>query len=445
MAASTAVTWEDTPPSASPSERTAQVAALTGLRGFAALMVVIVHTSFLTSYSWVGVPNYGPMSLFILSGYLLYRPWSRWALRIADRPVVTTFFRRRVARIFPAYLAVFFIVTMLYPPSRPTGLDGWFQMITLTWIYQDNPWPAEFAQTWSLATEISWYAALPVMGGVTALVARTRSQRTGFWIATAMISLALPISIGWRFWVSTVPATDPSGGAVGVVPYFMWLPSFLACFAGGALVAHFAVGYSNGIVSLAWLRRVTSDRWAALVFVTIVALLGTSALGGPPGWPETFGQEQVRQVCAAVIALTMLTVVVFGGSKTPLNRALSTSWATSIGRWSYGIFLWHMPVMLVLETEVAYPPGFLGFIMRFTLVMGFSVPLSAATYAWVEHPAMTWSHQKPTRRAGSRHRDERERVIVKAGPTPSPSSTSRMTTKPEDATSAARPTSTPGE
>lgn len=451
MSASTHVSLEDTSPQAPLAQREEQVAALTGLRGLAALMVVVVHSSFLTSYAWIGIPNYGPMSLFVLSGFLLYRPWSRWALKAAGRPVVTTFFRRRVARIFPAYLTVFFVVTMLYPPSRPTGPDGWLQMITLTWIYQDDPWPSEFAQTWSLATELSWYVALPVLGGVTALVARRRSQRTGFWVAAGMISLALPITIGWRLWVSTLPATDPSGGAAGVVPYFMWLPSFLACFAGGALVAHLAEGHQIGIVSLRWLRRVCSDRWAAIVFVAVIALLGTSELGGPPGWPETFGQEQVRQVCAFVIALTLLTVVVFGGAKTPLNRVLSTSWATAIGRWSYGIFLWHMPLLLILETKIDYPPGVLGFLLRLTLVLGLAVPLSAATYVWVEQPAIAWSHQRPRRgTSGQRNardpRRARDRTSEETA-APMPSATSRTTidTQPSAASSVVRPTSTPGE
>lgn len=453
MAASTAVTWDDVPPTIEPSERRAQVAALTGLRGFAALMVVVVHSSFLTSYAWIGIPNYGPMSLFVLSGFLLYRPWSRWALRLGGRPSVTTFFRRRVARIFPAYLTVLVIVTMLYPPSRPTGVDGWLQLVTLTWIYQADPWPSEFAQTWSLATELSWYVALPVLGGVTGLVARSRSQRTGFWVAVGMISLALPITIGWRAWVSTLPTTDPSGGAAGVVPYFMWLPSFLACFAGGAIVAHLAEGHRSGVVSLGWLRRVLSDRWAPIVFVAVIALLGTSALGGPPGWPETYGQEQVRQGCALVIALTLLAVVVFGGTETPLNRVLSTSWATAIGRWSYGIFLWHMPLLLILETKVDYPPGLLGFLLRLALVLGLAIPLSAATYAWVEKPAIAWSHlsggarsrqraaRDPRRREGGGERRNDEIAV----PTPTTASSSTTDAQPADAHSAVRPTSTPGE
>ena len=418
VAASTAVTWEDTPRRASTAERTAQIASLTGLRGFASLMVVLVHVSGLTAYAWFGIPSYGPVSLFVLSGYLLYRPWSRWTLQTADRPSVATFTRRRLARIFPAYALVFFSTVVVYPPSRPTTADEWLHMVTLTWIYEQAHLPAEFVQTWSLATELSWYVALPVMGGLTALMVRSRPRRIGFWLAVGMISLALPISVAWRIWVSTRDATN-------LVPYSLWLPGFLACFAGGALVAHLAEGYRNGIVSLRWLRRVVDDRWAPLVFALAFALLGTSALGGPPGFPDTFGQEQVRLVCATLIAVTLLAVAVLGGPETPLNRVLSTVWATAMGRWSYGIFLWHFPLLVILEDKIDYPTGVAGFVTRVVLVLGLSVPLAAATYAWVERPAIIWSQRARTYVADA-ETPQRDRADLTAGCAQPTSATSKM-------------------
>ena len=377
------------PRRATTSERSAQVAALTGLRGFAALMVLLVHVSGLTSYAWLGVPTYGPVSLFVLSGYLLYRPWAKWSMQVSDRPSISTFTRRRLARIFPAYLLVFVAVVIVYPPSRPTTAGDWLQMVTLTWIYDAGYLPASFVQTWSLATELAWYVALPVMAGLTAVVARSRAPRAGFWITVAMLSLALPISVAWRVWVSAQAGSS--------VPYSLWLPGFLACFAGGALVAHLVEGQRAGLVALVRLRRTANDPWALLVVALAAALVGTSALGGPPGFPDTIGQEQLRIVCSTVIALALLTVAVLGGATTPLNALLSTRWFTAIGRWSYGIFLWHFPLLVMLEDGLDYPDGPAGFFIRIALVLGLSIPLSAATYAWVERPAIAWSQRQPQR------------------------------------------------
>ena len=48
--------WEDTPADEARARRAAEIASLTGLRGFAALMVVLIHTSGRTEFDWLGLP-----------------------------------------------------------------------------------------------------------------------------------------------------------------------------------------------------------------------------------------------------------------------------------------------------------------------------------------------------------------------------------------------------
>ncbi|MFC7497478.1 MULTISPECIES: acyltransferase family protein [unclassified Nocardioides] len=440
MSASTHVSLEDTAPNQTLSDRAQQVAALTGLRGFAALMVVVVHVSVRTDYPWVGLTGYGPVSLFVLSGFLLYRPWARWTLRTSDRPDVRVFARRRVARIFPAYLVVLFVVALIYPVSRPDGVEGWLYAITLTWIYEPGQFPTALAQTWSLATELSWYVALPVMAGVTGWLARRRSQRAGFWLATSLIMLSLPVTVAWRWWVRE--------NELGIhFTYSFWLPGFLVCFAGGALVALFAEGLRNGVVTMPRFRRLAADPWALLLLATAVALIATSTLGGPDGYvTRNFSQEQVRFAGATFVAITLLVVVVFGAMSSPFTRLLSTAWFNAIGRWSYGIYLWHLPLITILDDQLSFPDGVGSLFIRLAWVVGLSIPLGAATYAWIEKPAIEWSHQSTKgRTAASAHRNERGlRIADTTEPTPSATSASTTTAQPADAPSASRPTSTPG-
>lgn len=396
MSASTHVSLADTSPADPLEDRAAQVAALTGLRGFAALMVVLVHVSVRTDYPWVGLTNYGPVSLFVLSGFLLYRPWARWSMRLADRPLVGVFARRRVARIFPAYLVVLFLVALTYPQARPGDAAGWFHAVTLTWIYVPGEFPNALAQTWSLATELSWYVALPVMAGVTGLVARRRSPRAGFWIAAGLISLALPATVAWRWWVH-------QQDLAATFTYSFWLPGFLVCFGGGALVAHVSEGIKAGIVTAPRFRRVAADPWALLLLAVVAALVATSALGGRDGFVvRAFAEQQLRFAGATAVALTLLVVVVFSGTRSPFTRLVSTPWFNAIGRWSYGIYLWHLPLITMLEPEVPLPDGPADLLLRLALVLGLSIPLGAATYAWVEKPAIAWSHQPLSGGARSR-------------------------------------------
>jgi acetyltransferase len=66
----------------------------------------------------------------------------------------------------------------------------------------------------------------------------------------------------------------------------------------------------------------------------------------------------------------------------------------AIGRWSYGIYLWHFPVNVILADTVSYPHGPGGILLRLLLVLGISIPLGAVTYAWVELPAIRWSQRR---------------------------------------------------
>ncbi len=393
MSASSAATMDDTSRHVDPVTRQAQVAALTGLRGFAALMVVLVHVSVRTDYLWLGINSYGPISLFVLSGYLLYRPWAKWGMQVADSPSIPKFTRRRLARIFPAYLVVFLVVVVVDPASRPEGAGGWFYATTLTWIYAPGQFPIALAQTWSLATELSWYVALPVMGGITALIARRLTPHRGFWLTVAMILTSIPITAAWRWWVADSDLDIH-------FTYTFWLPGYLVCFAGGALVALFVEGDRAGLVSLRRARALAADPWALLVFALAMALLGTSSVAGPDGYvPRSFAEEEVRFTTVTLLALTLLVVVVLGRLDSPFNRLLSTRWFVATGRWSYGIYLWHLPLIVITEKRFGFPDGVGGLVLQLGWVLALSISLAAATYAWVERPAIAWSHGSRTRLA----------------------------------------------
>ena len=314
MVASTAVTWEDTPGDEPAARRAAEIASLTGLRGFAALMVVLIHVSGAAPSSrGSGSRTYGPVSLFVLSGFLLYRPWARWTLRVQDRPRLGTFLLRRAARIFPAYWVVLLVVLIVYAPERPTSTGGWLRAASLTWIYVADPLREAMLHTWSLGTELSWYLALPVMAWVTGQVARRATGTTALWIAVSMISLSLPDQCG----VALVGRREPTWPAALTYPF--WLPAYLFCFAAGALVSLLAEGHGVGTSSgLDGCRGFFSDPG------------GCWCWRSPPHWwrrRRSAGPRRVRHrdVCrapaahgsisAAAVAVLLLAAVVFASPR----------------------------------------------------------------------------------------------------------------------------------
>lgn len=371
----------------------AQVAVLTGLRGFAALMVVLIHSAGRTDYPGFGVQTYGPVSLFVLSGFLLYRPWSTWAIGQGSRPSVRTFTRRRLYRIFPAYLVVLFAVAVLYPPSQANGWDGWFRAVTLTGIYASDGLRPGLEQTWSLGTELSWYVALPVMGLVVGLLARGRTPRVGFWLVAVALGLSIPVTAAWRWWVH-VEDLGPR------FTFSFWLPGFLVCFAVGAFVAHLLNGERAGLVSLRGLRAVVARLWPALLVLVVATAVTLSPLAGPDGYvPATFSERQVRFTCATVLAGTLLVAAATGPLTSPINKVLGSRWLGAVGRWSYGIYLWHLPVIVMLADDFRWRSGGWGFVLWLGTILAITVPLGAASWAWVERPAIARSRatRRPSR------------------------------------------------
>src|SRR6202165_5095159 len=98
-----------------------QVASLTGIRAVAAILVVATHAAYTTGkYThgyWglvgarmeIGVPIF-----FVLSGFLLFRPWVKSAATGAPPPSVSRYARHRVRRIMPAYVVTVLIAYVLY-------------------------------------------------------------------------------------------------------------------------------------------------------------------------------------------------------------------------------------------------------------------------------------------------------------------------------------------
>ena len=154
-----------------------RVASLTGMRAVAALLVVGTHAAYGTgmlSHGYVGMLflrlEIGVSIFFVLSGFLLFRPWVRAAATSSTPPLVSRYARRRLRRVMPAYIVTVLVAYLVYqfrsagPNPGHTWL-GLLQHLTLTQIYSDTY--VRFASgtypNVELAVEVAFYAALPVL------------------------------------------------------------------------------------------------------------------------------------------------------------------------------------------------------------------------------------------------------------------------------------------
>lgn len=362
----------DTPAADRPASY--RVASLTGLRALAALLIVATHAAFGTGHLddgylgqlyarlEVGVPVF-----FVLSGYLLFRPWVLAAARGTRYPAARPYFRRRLRRIAPAYvitvLAAFAIYEFRYAGPNPGhSWAGLLKHLTLTQIYP----PLYYAemhqgltQMWSLAVEVAFYAVLPLVAGLLLTVVCRRAWRP-YRLLAALAALGAVTPL-WLLVPQVSDVLPPSAT--------IWLPAHLIYFVGG--------------MCLVVLQQLGIRCRSSLALLLAVAALLVVALpiAGDVTEPEVQPwQRMLKTILYAVVAVGLLAPLVLD-SGSGYARILSARPVVWLGEISYEIFLLHVIAMEFAMAEVLHWPMFTGSMPGLFLVTtAMTVPA-----AWLLH------------------------------------------------------------
>lgn len=373
-----------------------RVAELDGWRGLAALMVVVTHVAFATGFVVSGGAagalaarmDFGVAIFFLLSGFLLYRPWISAALGLAPAPSVRTYALRRVARVVPAYLVALVVVFGLLPQAGEPEPWVWVANATFTQIYLPGALVEGFTQSWSVATEASFYVALPGLAW-----AAGRARR-GDPLIGHLVMLGTLVCAGVAF------VSCRAFGPAGSWPLSgLWLPSFLDWFALGmtaaAVSAARAAGRLPRVTSLA--TEVAGEGSACLAGGVLILVLlatpiaGTYTLDAPGSWAVL-----IKHVGFAAAAAALLLPAFLGSEREPSlrRRALASPVARGMGRISYGVFLWHLAAMWVildLTGHGTFAGGF-GWLLPLTVLA--SVGIASLSWRFLEQPILRRAHRR---------------------------------------------------
>jgi peptidoglycan/LPS O-acetylase OafA/YrhL len=352
-----------------------RIPSLTGVRALAAMLVVGTHAAYTSgkythgfaglvySRMEIGVPIF-----FVLSGYLLFGPWVKAAAACAPAPSVRRYAWHRVRRIMPAYLVTVLAAYAIYHfrdggPNPGHTWWGLFRNLTLTQIYTDNYGFAllhqGLTQMWSLAVEVAFYVALPVLAYLLLVVLCRRRWQPRLLLA-GLGGLAL-ISPAWLVLVHTGDFL-PDGAK-------LWLPGYLAWFLGGMLLTVLAARGARCY----WFVAVPL---ALVCFVIICTPIG----GEPQTSPTGLAQALVKMAFYTVIA-TLVVAPLALGDQGWYSRLLASRPMVWLGEISYEIFLVHLVVMEVAMTEVLHWHVYTGSMPGlFVTTMVLSIPL-----AWLLH------------------------------------------------------------
>ncbi len=355
---------------------------LDGLRGLAALYVVLFHTQLAATFriggipewvrlgtSWMQFGRYAVSVFIVLSGYCLMLP----VARSADgklRGGAGEYLKRRARRILPPYYAALLLSMLLIalvPGLRRESGTWWDHALPafrtdivlshLVLIHNFSPdwWLKIDGTLWSVATEWQIYFFFP--------------------------ALLLPI---WRRF--GLGALLIVAFAIGLIPHFLLregrnfdqaAPWFLGLFALG--MAGAVIGFSNRRTLQAMRERMPWG-WLAGLFALIFLGVAAYSLAMHRDW---LWNEAKIWIIDAVVGMAATCLIIYctralteqpDAPRPDVLHLLESRWAVELGVFSYSLYLIHAPILgathLVLR-NLSLSPG-----AAFGLMFVFGVPLS---------------------------------------------------------------------
>ncbi|MGP7997181.1 MAG: acyltransferase family protein [Streptosporangiaceae bacterium] len=339
---------------------------LDGLRALAVLAVIAFHEQ-LTAFpgGFLGVDVF-----FVLSGYLitdlLVAQWNRYGrLRLGS------FWARRARRLLPALATMLVVVTAATAIIEPGQLAALRPALAAAVTYSSNWWqalqqqsyftqfgpPPPLQHLWSLAIEEQFYLVWPLLLIVLLTYCQSSRLRAGAaWLCAALSALAMVLIY--------VPGADPSRVYYGTDTHSS------AILVGAAL-------------ALSWplcrLRTLTTDQAR---ITDGFGLAGLALLGWAVGHYR--GDDRALYPAGLLIAaLSAGAVVLAAASPGVISWLLGLPPLRWIGVRSYGIYLWHWPVIALTTAALARTrPGPLIWAAEAAMAVG----LAAASWRWIEQP-----------------------------------------------------------
>lgn len=388
-------------------DRTARLPGVDGLRALAALAVLVQHVwrfgdpqEFSPDWGIASAPlphlRIGLTLFFVLSGFLLYRPFVRALYDGARRPSFRAYYASRALRILPAYWVILLLVAVVLQSAlvrvsvteeQYTGLGDPVPLVAAA-LFVQNYVPgwlmSGIGVAWSLNVEVVFYLVLPLLVMLAATLAGRATTQRGRRLALLSPAVVL-VAVGATGKVAA-EVVDPVGPAIGfdgdwhsVIVRSFWYHAPL-----------FAPGIVLAVVSVAAERRreMLPPRWrlGALVAIPVAlwAALETYRLYG----------ELTALACALLVALVVLPLRHERMSR--LTRFFESRPLCALGLVSYSVFLWHGPIIDFLREHGFTASGQTGFLINLALVSVITGALATLTYRYVELPALRLKKRQRT-------------------------------------------------
>ncbi|MEZ5179090.1 MAG: acyltransferase family protein [Acidimicrobiales bacterium] len=344
---------------------------LDGLRAVAVYLVVAFHSgAHRVEGGFIGVDVF-----FVLSGFLV----TRLLVRDLDGHGsirLRRFYARRFRRLLPAAAVVLVATAFVFPyiatPLQSFDAKGamraaslyysnWYFIQQATDYFAADVQGSPVLHFWSLSVEEQFYVAWPLLfAGLTLLARRAGRRRAA--ITQGAVALAMVGSAAWALWLARTDL-DRAYYGTDTRAYQLLAGALLALSPGLIEAVRSRVEAWSGVA-----RRVPAVVQAVAIGTLLVLATSRVAMS-----PITRGM--------ATTALTIALLVAMEASAGVVRGALSTTPMVYLGRISYGTYLWHWLVILVLGATLELSP-----VVTTALAIVVATGLASASYQLLEMP-----------------------------------------------------------
>lgn len=379
------------------------IPALDGLRTLAVVAVVLYHLNL----TWAQGGLLGVTIFFVLSGYLITRLLLNEIAK-TGRIDLKSFWIRRIRRLFPAVVTVVVVtcalctvfnhvmLTKMRPDILPSLLffNNWWQIMQDVSYFNALGDPSPLTHFWSLAIEEQFYLIWPplLLAMVSVHMSKPNTRRVVLGLA-AVSAVAMMVLYN--------PATDPSRVYYGTDTrvFSLLLGAWMAFIpdrdlAPARLVRHLGLDRLAGAAKHGKSKSNTAEAattkpselarfWSSPASIDLMGVVGLVGLAAMVALTNGYTAFQYRGGTLLCSILTLMVIAACVQPQGMVARALAAEPLVWIGKRSYSIYLWHYPLLLLMNpvANINDTPWW-HYILQVLLV----VAVAECSYRFIETP-----------------------------------------------------------
>lgn len=343
--------------------------ALDGLRGLAVIFVISSHLSLagmniIQGLSLAGIGKVGVWLFFTLSSFLLTSQFLSGKRNLFSIEGWRTYFIRRVLRIYPLYTFVL-LAGLMFAGSEYFNVQDFNDFVLRLLLMRAK------GVEWSILVEFRFYIILPVI-----IILLQEFPKI---ISSSITSQRWVVILGLISCILWADMTRPPIGLDSLRPY-------ISTFLLGVAAAYITESFDGRLLGLSKKLKNAFDLVAMFALIIIICLT-PAVYGYIIGEDIPLNYFHGRMTEISFLWSILIITSLYGAGV--MRKLLGLSWLRVMGALSYGIYLWHPPIIKFVERNIGGQPLYKAIIVLVLVIL-----ISFITYYLVERPLMRISINK---------------------------------------------------